>query len=104
MDCFKNHRNGKELRLITQLLGHLHDSWILRDKIMVEGEEGMEVIYSMEGGDPPKQSPSLPLFLPWKMTAPLWRKFLPHRMRLGAQNLGHYTFGVQSSLSPFLYY
>lgn len=41
MACFKNHRNGKELRLITQLLGHLHDSWILWDKIMVEGEEGM---------------------------------------------------------------
>ena len=29
---------------------------------MVEGEEGMEVIYSMEGGDPPKevsQSPTI---------------------------------------------
>lgn len=62
MACFKNHRNGKELRLITQLLGHLHDSWSLWDKIMVEGDEGMEVIYSMEGGDPPKavsQSPTI---------------------------------------------
>jgi hypothetical protein len=67
---------------------------------MVGGEEGTGVIDFMEGRDPHKQ--------PWKLFCLPGRRsletvlpstggiFSPHRMRLGAQNLGllAYTFGI----------
>lgn len=71
----------------------------LGDKIMVGGEEGMGVMHSIGGWGSPQTISNY--FSSRRWTASLWRKFLLHRMCLGAHDLGPFAaFVVHSSLSP----